>query len=65
MRQSALSVGQVSLSGVGDVKDGADTYLTSLVHESGLSDGDPAAYIRVGRGLQPIGLAGYHVTPEI
>jgi len=62
--QPALSVGLLTTSGVGAVEDGVDTYTTSLAEESGLPDGTPAAYIRVGRTLQPIGQAGFHVTVD-
>ena len=59
----ALSVAQIDLSGAGAVRDGADNYTTSLAGSVDLPDGSPVAYIRVGRGLQPLGPAYFHVTP--
>ncbi len=60
----ALAVGLVNTAGVGSVQDGNDTYSTSLAHEASLPDQTPCAYIRVGRGLQPVGFAGYHVSVD-
>ena len=61
--QPNLSVAQIDLSKDGAVKDGADVYTTSLASSQNLPDGSAVSYIRVGRGLQPIGLAYYHVAP--
>jgi len=62
--QPSLSVAKIDLSGAGSVLDGPDVYTTSLAGSQDLPDGSAVSYIRVGRGLQPIGLAYYHVSPD-
>ena len=62
--EPALSVGQISLTGDGSVLSGTDRYVTSLAQEANVPDSAPIAFVRVGRSLQPIGLAGFHVQPD-
>lgn len=61
--QPQLGVGALDLAGTGSVLDGADRYTTSLAQEADLPQGVPCAFVRVGRSLQPISFAGFHVAP--
>ena len=60
--QPALSVGVINTSGDGTIQEGNDIYTSSLTFESSVPSDSPCSFIRVGRGLQPIGYAGFNVS---
>ena len=60
----ALSVGTIDRDGAGAITDGLDTYTNSLALETEIPSGTPCSFIRVGRSLQPLGAAGFHVSVD-
>ena len=57
-----VSLGLVSLSGIGSVDVGTDKYTTSTVQQGDFVDGNPVVYVKVGRLMSPIRTAYFDVS---